>query len=140
MAWLLGILIILFPILLSDLSDGPESARAKQAAPLVTAAPSKPGLQLNHASAVDRDAFLASFARQASSELVPCLKAQGERLGWISLLARLSKQGKLTSVRIVSPKTINKDCVIAASQNMTFAGVGSKLQKENVEIAWRFEW
>ena len=140
MSWLVGILIILFPVLLSDLSGAPEPSRAKPDAPPVVASPAKPELQLTDASNVDREAFLASFARQASSELVPCLKAQGERLGSISLLARLNKQGKLTSVRLVSPKTISKDCVITASQKMAFKAVGSKLQKENVEIAWRFEW
>ena len=140
MNWLLGILIILYAVLLSDLSGDANRARQEKLQDHAQPPPAKPELQLTDASSVDREAFLAAFARQASSDLVPCLKAQGERLGSISLLARLSKQGKLTSVRLVSPKTIGKDCVIAACEKMTFAAVGSKLQKENVEIAWRFEW
>ena len=139
MNWLLLALIILYPVLLSDL-DGESFPVPAAPTAAQSHAPAKPELQLSDASSVDREAFLASFSRQAGAELVPCLKAQGERLGAISLLARLSKQGRLTSVRLVSPKTINKDCVIASAEKMAFPAVGSKLQKENVEIAWRFEW
>lgn len=140
--WALGILIILFPIWLTDLF-GPRSKRSVQdrkPAPATSVAkPSlKPSLKLHAPTPIDRDSFLASFIRQAGADLIPCVRAAIGPTGSITFLARLTQRGELTAVRMIEPRSL--ECAVEAARAMNFATVTSAMKQETVEINWRFDW
>ena len=142
------IAIVLLPVILTELPiiTKPESAtgqpvisktRVRRIAPERFAR--KP-FRLNQVSLVQREAFLASFARQSAETLMPCLRLQMGVVGSIALMARLSQSGSLTGIRVIEPRTAPRECILPALQAMDFSSIGKHLKSETVEIAWRFDW
>lgn len=100
----------------------------------------KSRLDLNFAKAFDRKGFLQKFEHQSGASLMPCLRSTlGER-GSVHFMARLSKRGKLSAVRIIHNNRSVTDCAKHAVEEMEFESVAKSLGDESLELSWGFEW
>lgn len=97
-------------------------------------------MKLKSLSPLDRDAFLLSFERQAARDLIPCLLAETGASGSLSLLARLHKQGSLTSIRALGAPAPLPECAVRAVEAMHFDTISARLTSDSLEIQWRFDY
>ena len=136
--WALGLFLILIPIWLTDLLGLRPDHRPRVEKPAPESPSAKPALKLHEPTTIDRDAFLASFIRQAGADLVPCVRDSLGPSGTVTFLARLTKRGELTAVRLIEPRSL--DCAVDAARAMNFVSVTSSMKQESLEVNWRFDW
>lgn len=142
MAWVVFALAFLWPVVLDIEPDSRPSVTALGGRAAVPSSPSAPKFREVKAGDVDREAFLASFARQAGARLMPCLRENLGPRGSIAFTARLSRRGKLSGIGILSPAdgTSRLACAREAIDEMMFNGIATSVPNEAVEIEWRFDW
>ena len=140
---LLGVLIVIFPILLSDIT-GPALKVAPPARSLpIESAPAlriSPREKSKMIGTVDRKVFLAAFERQAGSALIPCLNDAIGVHGSVTFLARLHRTGNVSAVRILNPADTRADCITEAVAAMSFPDAGNSIKEHSLEVEWRFDF
>ncbi len=137
------VLVLLYPSKIAE-----ELQDLEPEAPLAKSLPHEPRgktqssrpLKLAPVSGLDRDAFLAAFKRQVDEPLMACLRAALGTHGRLTLLARLSREGKLTTARILDPASLKLSCVQDALEKMEFRVAGRSLRDESIEVQWRFDF
>lgn len=89
---------------------------------------------------IDEEIFLKSFKRQSNLKLIKCLKVDFPDKSTITLLARLSKKGKLTHIVTPLSKDGLPNCVTENIEVMNFIQLTSELKSSYIEISWRVDW
>lgn len=139
----LCLLIVIFPVLLSDISvpafkDAPPARSLLiESAPALRISPREKSKMIG---TVDRKVFLAAFERQAGSGLIPCLNDSIGVHGSVTFLARLHRAGTVSAVRILNPTDTRADCITEAVEKMSFPAAGNSIKEHSLEIEWRFDF
>jgi hypothetical protein len=139
-----GLLVLLLPVFLAEpifeppsiqnhASPVPELAKAIEAV-------KSPRLKSHAVLPLDREGFLASFARQAGEKLVPCLRTEQGVSGQVTFLGRMSAQGNLKGLRLLEPLKPASPCVRESISSMEFHQITSPMAEDSVEIEWSFAW
>jgi hypothetical protein len=141
-AALIALVVLLWAIGLEEAVLGPEAPSAATAAPVGARARRRPlpPLPRDGLRQLNRDAFLASFERQARQALLPCLKDAIAGKGQALLMARVHKSGRLTAARVVAPELRGSPCAGAAIAEMRFDPADLDLKQDSLEIEWRYDW
>ena len=138
-------LVVLYPIELTDPLVSPKPKVETAPVPTVTPAPrgQAPPPHLPFHSwdnpNFDRDAFLASFKRQANLGLTDCLANANLTERAFSASASLSRNGRLSEIRWNNEEPLPK-CVQASIHAMDFHSQAERLTTPKLEIQWRVDW
>lgn len=60
--------------------------------------------------------------------------------GSVTLMARLSRAGRLSAIRLLDPAGLEIECAAQAIGKMQLREVGQTSTDESLEIKWRFDW
>lgn len=149
-SWAIGLILLLWP-----LEIGPEEPPAPGPKP-APAAPAPPAPATPHPQAkeratlpafgtqkddpIDREAFIASFRRQARAEALPCLLQGRPSPASLHVAATLLKSGQLKNLRPIGTGTSFPDCLAPAVAKMDFAPLAAPLTADAQELQWRIDW
>ncbi len=93
---------------------------------------------------IDREAFIASFRRQAQTEALRCLRDAAPGPASLHVAATLLKAGKLKNLRAVGVPGAGTEplpgCLGPAVEKMDFAPVAAALEVDSHELMWRLDW
>lgn len=140
---LLVVAVVLQPIWLSPEPIGSATEaqpRAASSPHLVPAPVPQSEMKLQMEARLDKEAFLASFRRQAAAELTPCLRSWSVEHGSLLLLGRLHRNGKFSALRVLPAATDTPACLVTSTQAMEFSQLTKRLAVPSVEIQWRVDW
>lgn len=130
---------------------GPEAPPVAEIAPppprRVGKAPARgklPAFQTDAPPPIDREAFIASFRRQAQTEALPCLRETEPGPASLHVAGTLLKAGKLKNLRVVGIAGAGTEplpgCLGPAVEKMDFAPVAAVLEVDSHELMWRLDW
>lgn len=135
------VLIVLIPIFLSELFlDRIPPVKEASPAPTTTAPPKLDTLSVGFKANIDRDAFLASFRRQARAELVPCLERWEFADRSLIFIGKLTKTGELSVRSTIPTGVMPPGCVGKSIAKMNFAPLTTSMKEKFLEVDWRIDW
>lgn len=144
---LLVLIILIVPVSLSNESDFATSKAPQVRASNVPGtseiklqSKTLPKVNSQEFGSVEREIFISAFERQAARELVPCLNESVGVHGSLTFTARLHRKGRLSAVRIVSPTDARATCIVEAVNRMAFFAAGHSMNKDSLEVKWRFDF
>lgn len=90
---------------------------------------------------VDRDAFLASYRRQARALLNPCLQSWKPSPGMATFTAVLHrKSGRINNLEAVGEQATLPECIGKISSTMDFSAVADSMTGDQAVLQWVAEW
>jgi hypothetical protein len=147
----IGLIVALWPLLIGP--EFPEPLAPEVAAePAPPPAPGKPVGQAKARAtmpafgartdqAIDREAFIASFRRQARNAALPCLLGFQPTPGSLLVGATLVKHsGRLSNLHAIGAGVSLPDCLPPAVAAMDFSPLVAPLMTDAQELQWRIDW
>jgi len=95
----------------------------------------------NIVPSLDREAFLASYKRQARASLNECLQGWMPSPGRATFVAVLTKKtGQLTNLEVLGGSNDMPSCVVSLTFAMDFSSVVETMTGGVVTLQWNADW
>jgi hypothetical protein len=92
-------------------------------------------------AAIDRDAFLASYRRQARQSLNACLQSWRPSPGQATFAGVLQKKtGRISNLEVLGEGDTLPGCVAELTGQMDFLAVAETMTAETILLQWNAEW
>lgn len=148
--WVIALIVLLWPLeigpeVLAELPPEVQSTPAPSPPPTRAAGVAKarstlPAFDTQKDDPIDREAFIASFRRQARQGALPCLLQWRPSPASLHLAATLLKSGQLKNLHAIAADANLPDCLEPAVAKMSFAPLAAPLKADAQELQWRIDW